>query len=90
MAAAHRQHGRAAEHEQRSDGMTAQEFREKARKLGMKDREIDMQIELRERFLREGITPIPYEMALAAKQQSSCLEVFDLINSDRHPENVMA
>ena len=70
--------------------MTAQEFREKARKLGMKDREIDMQIELRERFLREGITPIPYEMALAAKQKSSCLEVFDLINVDRHPENAMA
>ncbi|MBQ7516572.1 MAG: hypothetical protein IJS96_09845 [Schwartzia sp.] len=70
--------------------MTAQEFREKAKKIGMKDREIDMQIELREKFLREGITPIPYEMALAAKQQHSCIDVFDLINADRHPENALA
>ncbi len=56
----------------------------------MKEWEIDMQIELREKFLREGITPIPYEMALAAKQQSSCIDVFDLINVDQHPENALA
>ena len=70
--------------------MTAQAFREKAQQMGMKDWEIDMQIELREKFLREGITPIPYEMALAAKQQSSCIDVFDLINADQHPENALA
>ncbi len=70
--------------------MTAQEFREKARKIGMKDREIDTQIALREKFLQEGITPIPYEMALAARQQSSCIDVFDLINADTHPENALA
>ncbi|MGN0941199.1 MAG: hypothetical protein ACI4OA_05800 [Selenomonadaceae bacterium] len=63
--------------------MTASEFRTAAKKLGMRDHEIDMQIALQEKFRREGITPIPYEMALAARQKKSCMEVFDLINVDK-------
>ncbi len=65
--------------------MTATEFRVAAKKCGMGDHQIDMQISLQERLRREGITPVPYEVALAALQKHSCMEVFDLVNVDKHP-----
>lgn len=57
--------------------MTAEEFREKALAAGFSEREINSQIDLQEKFLREGLSPIPYETILEARQQSSCLAIFE-------------
>lgn len=59
--------------------MTADEFRREARNIGLAEHVIDCEIRLHEKFLREGLTPISYEMALAAKKKrASCLDAFDM------------
>lgn len=63
--------------------MTTAEFRVQAEKLGLSEWEINGQISIYEKFLREGLTPIPFETVLEARQKSSCLEVFEMHNADR-------
>ncbi|MFC2342511.1 MAG: hypothetical protein ACFNWW_01345 [Negativicutes bacterium] len=63
--------------------MTTAEFRAQAEKLGLSEWEINGQISIYEKFLREGLTPIPFETVLEARQKSSCLEVFEMHNADR-------
>ena len=63
--------------------MTTAEFRKKAEQLGLSEWEISGQIAIYEKFLREGLTPIPFETVLEARQKSSCLEVFEMHNIDR-------
>lgn len=63
--------------------MTTAEFRAQAEKLGLSGWEINGQISIYEKFLREGLTPIPFETVLEARQKSSCLEVFEMHNADR-------
>lgn len=63
--------------------MTKAEFRAQAEKLGLSEWEISGQISIYEKFLREGLTPIPFETVLEARQKSSCLEVFEMHNADR-------
>lgn len=63
--------------------MTTAEFRKKAEQLGLSEWEISGQIAIYEKFLREGLTPIPFETVLEARQKSSCLEVFEMHNADR-------
>ena len=59
--------------------MTTEEFRTQAEKLGLSQWEID----LHEKFLREGLSPVPYETVLEARKSSSCLELFERHNADR-------
>lgn len=63
--------------------MTTAEFRAQAEKLGLSEWEINGQISIYEKFLREGLTPIPFETVLEARQKSSCLEIFEMHNADR-------
>ena len=63
--------------------MTTEEFREQAEKLGFSQWEINGQIDLHEKFLREGLSPVPYETVLEARKSSSCLELFERHNADR-------
>ena len=63
--------------------LTTAEFRAQAEKLGLSEWEINGQISIYEKFLREGLTPIPFETVLEARQKSSCLEVFEMHNADR-------
>lgn len=63
--------------------MTTAEFRAKAEQLGLSEWEISGQISIHEKFLREGLTPVPFETVLEARQKSSCLEVFEMHNADR-------
>ena len=63
--------------------MTTEEFRTQAEKMGLSQWEIKGQIDLHEKFLREGLSPVPYETVLEARKSSSCLELFERHNADR-------
>lgn len=62
--------------------MTTAEFRAKAEQLGLSEWEINGQISIYEKFLSEGLTPVPFETVLEARQKASCLEVFEMHNVD--------
>lgn len=57
--------------------MTLEEFKKKARDVGLSERQISCQIELQDKLRREGLPTISYEDILRAKQQNSCLNVFE-------------
>lgn len=57
--------------------MTLEEFKTKAKEIGMSDRQISLQIELQDKLKREGLPTISYEDILRAKQQNSCLNIFE-------------
>lgn len=57
--------------------MTLEEFKSKAKEIGMSEKQIITQIELQDKLRREGLPTISYEDILRAKQQNSCLNVFE-------------
>ena len=57
--------------------MTAIEFQTKAKEIGLSDSVISCQIKLQEKLQREGLPTIAYEDILRARQQRSCLTVFE-------------
>ncbi len=57
--------------------MTLEDFKIKAKEIGMSDKQINLQIELQDKLRREGLPTISYEDILRAKQQNSCLNVFE-------------
>ncbi|MBO6177847.1 MAG: hypothetical protein IKN12_11195 [Selenomonadaceae bacterium] len=57
--------------------MTAAEFQVKARAVGLSDNMISCQIKLQEKMKREGLPGISYEDILLAKQQNSCMSVYE-------------
>lgn len=63
--------------------MTTAEFRAKAEQLGLSEWEINGQISIYEKFLSEGLMPVPFETVLEARKKASCLEVFEMHNADR-------
>ena len=57
--------------------MTLEDFKIRAKEIGMSDKQINLQIELQDKLRREGLPTISYEDILRAKQQNSCLNVFE-------------
>lgn len=57
--------------------MTTEEFRIKAREVGLSDKLIAMQIDLQNKLRLEGLPTISYEDILRAKQHKSCITVFE-------------
>lgn len=57
--------------------MTEAEFKQKATEIGLSEKQITCQIELQEKLRREGLPGVSYEDILRAKQQNSCMNIFE-------------
>lgn len=57
--------------------MKEEEFRIKAKEMGITEAAVEQAIAMHEKFLCMGMMPASYEEILAAKQKKSCVEVFE-------------
>lgn len=57
--------------------MTAEEFKIKAHEIGLSEKVIACQIALQNKMKSEGLPVVSYEDILRAKQQNSCIRIFE-------------